>query len=92
MIMIDEVHFGFSGKMIKMLLEDFNGRLIGLSATPYDQNSKYIEGFNKHISEYNLNYMFKYNYLVQPICYAPVKVDLSHVTVQAGDYNQLRIR
>ena len=91
MIMIDEVHFGFSGKMIKMLLEDFNGRLIGLSATPYDQNSKHIEGFNKHISEYNLNYMFKYNYLVQPICYAPVKVDLSHVTVQAGDYNQLEL-
>lgn len=32
MIMIDEVHFGFSGKMIKMLLDDFTGRLIGLSA------------------------------------------------------------
>jgi len=91
MIMIDEVHFGFSGKMIEMLLSNFNGRLIGLSATPYDQNSKPIEGFDEHINEYDLNYMFKYNYLVQPICYAPVKVDLSRITVQAGDYNQLEL-
>ncbi|WP_348653174.1 DEAD/DEAH box helicase [uncultured Sulfurimonas sp.] len=91
MIMIDEVHFGFSGKMIKQLLEDFNGRLIGLSATPYDQNSKPIEGFDKHINQYDLKYMFEYEYLVQPICYAPVKVDLSGITIQAGDYNQLEL-
>ena len=91
MIMIDEVHFGFSGKMIEMLLEDFDGRLIGLSATPYDQNSKPIEGFDTHINEFDLNYMFKYDYLVQPVCYAPIKVDLSNITVQAGDYNQLEL-
>ena len=91
MIIIDEVHFGFSGKMIETLLEDFNGRLIGLSATPYDQNSQPIKGFDKHISTYDLNYMFEYNYLVQPICYAPVKVDLSHIAVQAGDYSQLEL-
>jgi len=88
MIMIDEVHFGFSGKMIETLLEDFDGRLIGLSATPYDQNSRPIEGFDEHINEYDLKYMFKYEYLVQPVCYAPIKVDLSSVTIQAGDYNQ----
>lgn len=91
MIMIDEVHFGFSGKMIETLLSDFNGRLIGLSATPYDQNSKPIEGFTEHINEYDLNYMFKHGYLVQPVCYAPIKVDLSDITVQAGDYNQLEL-
>ena len=91
MIMIDEVHFGFSGKMIKTLLEDFKGRLIGLSATPYDQNSRPIEGFSKHINEYDLNYMFSYGYLVQPICYAPVKIDLSSISIQAGDYNQAEL-
>ncbi|MEA1918616.1 MAG: DEAD/DEAH box helicase, partial [Campylobacterota bacterium] len=91
MVMIDEVHFGFSGKMIKTLLEDFKGRLIGLSATPYDQNSKPIEGFDKHIDEFDLNYMFRYEYLVQPICYAPVKIDLSSISIQVGDYNQAEL-
>lgn len=91
MIMIDEVHFGFTGKMIKELLNNFNGRLIGLSATPYDQNSNPIEGFDKHINDYDLNYMFRYGYLVQPVCYAPIKVDLSGVTIQAGDYNQAEL-
>ena len=91
MVMIDEVHFGFSGKMIETLLEDFEGRLIGLSATPYDQNSRPIEGFDEHINEFDLNYMFKYEYLVQPICYAPVKIDLSSITIQIGDYNQVEL-
>ena len=88
MIIIDEVHFGFSGKMIEKLLTDFNNQVIGLSATPYDQNSKPIEGFDKHIAEFDLNYMLEHDYLVRPICYAPVKVDLSNISVQAGDYNQ----
>ena len=88
MIIIDEVHFGFSGKMIKELLKDFDGRLIGLSATPYDQDSQPIQGFDKHIKEYDLNYMFKYDYLVKPICTAPVKVELDDISIQAGDYNQ----
>ncbi|MCW8895005.1 DEAD/DEAH box helicase [Sulfurimonas sp.] len=88
MIMVDEVHFGFSGKMIAKLLKGFTGRLIGLSATPYDQNSKLIEGFDTHINEFDLKYMLKNKYLVRPKCYAPVKVDLSNIKVQAGDYNQ----
>jgi len=88
MIIIDEVHFGFSGKMIKSLLENFNGRLIGLSATPYDQNSDLIEGFDMHINKYDLTYMLENGYLVKPVCYSPVKVDLSNIKIQAGDYNQ----
>lgn len=88
MIIIDEVHFGFSGKMIKKLLCNFNGRLIGLSATPYNQNGELIEGFDKHINKYDLNYMLKNKYLVPPVCSIPITVDLSDITVQAGDYNQ----
>ena len=88
MIIIDEVHFGFSGKMIKSLLENFNGRLIGLSATPYDQNSDLIEGFGMHIHKYDLTYMLENGYLVKPVCYSPVKVDLSNIKIQAGEYNQ----
>ena len=91
MIIIDEVHFGFSGKMLQTLLKDFKGRLIGLSATPYDQNGEPIQGFDQHINEFDLNYMFQNEYLVKPLCYAPIEVDLSNITVQAGDYNQVEL-
>jgi len=88
MILIDEVHFGFSGKMIKALLSEFNGRLVGLSATPYDKMGLPLQGFDLHINKYDLKYMLENNYLLPPKCYAPVKVDLSKVSIVAGDYNQ----
>ena len=91
MIIIDEVHYGFSGKMIEVLLEDFKGRLIGLSATPYDQDGNPLKGFDKHINQYDLAYMLQNNYLVFPKCYTPLKVDLSHINVIAGDYNQTEL-
>lgn len=89
MILIDEVHFGFSGKMIKQLLSDFNGRLIGLSATPYDERGEPLQGFDLHLDKYNLRYMLDNGYLVPPKCYAPLKVNLSQVSVIGGDYNQV---
>jgi len=88
MILIDEVHFGFSGKMIKELLSGFNGRLIGLSATPYDERGEALQGFDLHINKYNLRYMLENKYLVHPKCYAPLKVDLSNVSMVGADYNQ----
>lgn len=88
MILIDEVHFGFDGKMIENLLEDFEGRLIGLSATPYDRQGKILEGFDEHIDNFDLEYMIKNDYLHEPKCYSPIKVDLSNISIIAGDYNQ----
>ena len=88
MILIDEVHYGFDGKMIENLLEDFEGRLIGLSATPYDRQGKVLEGFDKHIDDFDLEYMIENDYLHEPKCYSPVKVDLSNISIIAGDYNQ----
>ncbi len=87
MIIIDEIHFGFTGKMIKQLLADFNGRLVGLSATPYTKQGTPLQGFDLHINRYDLNYMITNNYLVHISTYAPVKVDLKGVKVTAGDYN-----
>lgn len=91
LIMIDEVHFGFEGKMIEMLKEDFEGRIIGLSATPYDNKGEPLKGFDAHINDYNLKYMINQGYLIAPLCYAPLKVDLAGITLQAGDYNQVEL-
>jgi len=88
MILIDEVHHGFSGKMIKQLLTDFNGRLIGLSATPYDQNGLLLDGFDLHLNQFDVKYMLANGYLVPPVSYAPVKVNLKGISLVAGDYSQ----
>lgn len=88
LIMVDEVHHGFTGKMIEQLLKDFDGKLIGLSATPYDKQGKRLQGFDLHIDDYDMRYMIGNGYLVPPVCYAPVKVDLSGIRTTAGDYNQ----
>jgi len=91
MILIDEVHFGFDGKMIKQLLKDFGGRLIGLSATPYDKQGKVLQGFDTHINDFDLEYMIENNYLHNPKCYSPLEVDLSGISIVAGDYNQTQL-
>ncbi|WP_151900547.1 DEAD/DEAH box helicase [Sulfurimonas hydrogeniphila] len=88
MIVIDEVHFGFSGKMIEQLLQDFKGKLVGLSATPYDKRGKPLQGFELHINKYDLNYMISNGYLVPLISYQPIKVNLKDIRTTAGDYNQ----
>lgn len=87
MIVIDEVHFGFTGKMIKQLLSDFKGKVVGLSATPYDKQGKTLEGFKTHLNDYSLEYMITNGYLVPMISYQPVKVNLKGVRTTAGDYN-----
>ncbi len=87
LIIIDEIHYGFKGNMIKKLLDDYSGRLIGLSATPYDAEGNLIEGFSKVIDKYDLKYMIIKGYLVPPICYKPVTVDLKGVRTNRGDYN-----
>lgn len=86
--MIDEVHYGFSGKMIEQLLQDFKGKVVGLSATPYDKQGKPLQGFDAHINKYDLNYMISNGYLVPLVSYQPIKIDLKDIRTTAGDYNQ----
>jgi hypothetical protein len=74
--------------MIKQLLDSFKGKVIGLSATPYDKQGKALEGFKTHLNQYNLDYMISNGYLVPIISYQPVKVDLKGIRTTAGDYNQ----
>ena len=87
LIVIDEIHFGFTGKMLKRLLDGFKGKVVGLSATPYDKQGKALEGFKTHLNRYNLDYMIHQGYLVPIISYRPVKVDLKGIRTTAGDYN-----
>lgn len=87
LIIIDEIHYGFKGKMIKELLSEYSGRLVGLSATPYDAGGYIIEGFSKIIDKYDLKYLIVQGYLVPPVCYRPVTVNLKGIRTDRGDYN-----
>ncbi len=87
MILIDETHYGFTGKMINKLLDGFDGKVVGLSATPYDKKGNPLEGFGTHINKYNVDYMIKHEYLTPVISYKPVKVNLKGIRKTAGDYN-----
>jgi len=87
-IIIDEVHYGFDGSMIKNLIKNKpNTRVIGLSATPYDRKGKLLKGFDLILDKYDIKYMIEHNYLVHLKTFVLVKQDLSHVKITAGDYN-----
>lgn len=86
-IIVDEIHYGFDGKMLAQLLENFEGKLIGLSATPFDRSGRPLKGFTTHLNDYDLDYMIGNGYLVPIISYQPVHVNLKNVKVTAGDYN-----
>lgn len=88
-IIIDEVHFGFDGKMLETLLKDKpHTRIIGLSATPYDQNGKLLQGFDLILNHYDMKYMIDNRYLVNLKSKKLVKIlNLDKVNVTGGDYN-----
>lgn len=88
-IIIDEVHFGFDGKMLEALLKDKpDMRIIGLSATPYDQNGKLLQGFDLILNHYDMKYMIENGYLVNLQSKKLVKImNLDKVNVTGGDYN-----
>ena len=91
-IIIDEIHFGYEKKMLNKIMEyNQKARIIGLSATPYDENGYPLKGFDVIINDYDLTYMIKNKYLVPLRSYILVKPDLSNVSIIAGDYelNQL---
>lgn len=91
-IIIDEVHFGYEKKMLNKIMEyNPKARLIGLSATPYDENGYPLKGFDVILNDYDLTYMIKNRYLVPLRSFVLVKPDLSNVSIIAGDYeiNQL---
>lgn len=88
-IIIDEVHFGFDGIMINMLIRNKNVRVIGLSATPYDKNGRQLIGFDVIIDKYDIRYMIDNKYLVPLKTYKRTKVNLKSVkTNQYGDFNE----
>jgi DNA repair protein RadD len=85
---LDEVHYGFNSILIQGILERFPKALvIGLSATPVDDNGYLLEGFDSIVDDYQTGDLIKLGWLVPFKCFAPVKLDLSGVRMSGSDYN-----
>jgi superfamily II DNA or RNA helicase len=87
LIIIDEIHYGASGKMQDFIKKKHSGCVIGLSATPYDSNGVLLDGFDAVIDKYDIAWMVKNKYLCNVEAVVPLNVDLKSVSITAGDYN-----
>lgn len=91
-IIVDEIHYGYSGKMLAELKEaNPNSRIIGLSATPYDKDGDLLKGFEIVLDDYDVKYMIEHNHLVDIEAYTAVRKglheELSKIrNIIAGDY------
>jgi len=90
LIMIDEVHFGFKSSMIQGIIEQFpESKIVGLSATPIDERGYLLEGFDDIIDIVQMCDLIKDKWLTPLICYSPIQIDLSKVSVKStGDYKE----
>lgn len=86
-IIIDEAHIGYKTDLIQLLLRRFpNSHVIGLSATPIDNKSYLLEGFDSYFDKYQTEDLQKMGFAAEFDCYSPVSVDLSGVSI--GNNNE----
>ncbi|RKX82567.1 MAG: hypothetical protein DRP58_10110 [Spirochaetes bacterium] len=87
LIVIDEAHYGYQGKMLKQIFSMFQGtKFFFMSATPHNTDGKLLDGFDKVIDLYSTQDLIDKGYLVDVEVYAPVVPNLRGIKIQAGDY------
>jgi len=88
-IIIDEVHYGYNSKLIQNLFSRFpEAIVIGLSATPVDDNDCILDGFDCIIDDYQTTDLIKLGWLVPTKCYAPFNVPISEDENVTDDINR----
>ncbi len=87
-IIFDEMHYGAKGKMQEIIKSVHKGKIIGLSATPYDEEGKLLtEDFDVIIDDYNSKYMVDNGYLVNIKSYESYKPNLNGIKTKVGDWD-----
>jgi superfamily II DNA or RNA helicase len=88
-IICDESHYSHKAGMIPELLKRFEkSMIIGLSASPIDDSGFLLEGYDAYIDDYQICDLIEKKWLVPFQSYSPVSIDLSNISVIAGEYNQ----
>lgn len=87
LIVVDECHHANAGTW-KRILEAFpQARILGVTATPCRSDGKGLgEVFDEMIEGSSISELIELGYLVEPICFAPSRPDLSGVQTRGGDY------
>lgn len=89
-IFFDEQHQYYDGLMYKAITDAFpDAKIIGVSATPIDNNGYLLPGFDECINDLQLQDLIDMGYLVKPNYYSlsNYKIDLSKIHITNGDFN-----
>lgn len=88
-IIIDEVHYGYNSKLIQNLFSRFpDAIVIGLSATPVDDNDCILDGFDSIIDDYQTIDLINLGWLVPSKCFAPFNVPITDEENVTDDINR----
>lgn len=86
-IILDEVQYAASSSMQHDLYNTYPDTItIGLSATPCTSDGYRLPNWDDVISIVQTVDLVEMGFLMNPICFAPSKPDLSQVSVRQGDY------
>jgi len=91
-IFIDECHFAHESEYITYIFETYSkSKIIGLSATPIDQNGYLLDRYQVLIQEVGVKDLIGQGFLTDVDVYASNKQpDFSKVDISDGDYNQVQ--
>ncbi|WP_372938108.1 DEAD/DEAH box helicase [Seonamhaeicola sp.] len=89
-IFIDECHFAHGSKYLDYIFNTYpNAKIIGLSATPIDENGYLLQGYESIIKEVTVKELIELGYLTDVEVYTSKnQPDFSKVDIVNGDYNQ----
>lgn len=89
-IFIDECHFAHGSEYLNYIFDTYTDSIIiGLSATPIDENGYLLHGYDSIINEVGVKELIDLNFLTDVEVYtSPNQPNLSKVKIVNGDYNQ----
>ena len=89
-IFIDECHYGHGSEYLNYIFETYHkSKIIGLSATPIDENGYLLDGYDDIIDEINVSELIKLKFLTNIELYtSPNTPNFEKVEIINGDYNQ----
>lgn len=89
-IFIDECHFAHGYKYLNYIFDTYpNAKIIGLSATPIDEQGYLLNGYDSIVKEVTVRDLIDLGFLTDVEVYTSTKQpDFSKVDIVNGDYNQ----
>ena len=89
-IFIDECHFAHGSEYVNYIFDTYtSAKIIGLSATPIDENGYLLQGYDEIVSEVTVKELINGGRLCDVDVYTSlVQPKLSEIPTVNGDYNQ----